>query len=86
MPSDAELCRRGFPPDAGALGLQFDTTKPLTVRNVLPDSEGKRRDVRPGDVLLRVNDINVAAMGREQVKPLLKQRPLFLDFARPRRD
>lgn len=86
VPPDAELCRRSFPPDTGPLGMQFDTTVPLTVRLVLPDSEAKCRDVRPGDVLLRVNDVNVAAMRREQVKPLLQQRPLFLDFARPRRD
>jgi len=86
VPPDAELCRRAFPPDTGPLGLVFDTTVPLTVRNVLPDSAAKCRDVRPGDVLLRVNDLSVAAMRREQVKPLLKQRPLFLDFARPRKD
>lgn len=87
VPPDSELCRRAFPPDTGPLGLVLDNSSvPLTVRNVLPDSAAKGRDVRPGDVLLRVNDVNVSAMRPAQVKPLLKQRPLFLDFARPRSD
>ena len=44
-------------------GILFDNEMPLLVKSILPRSAADRKkvDIRPGDVLIRVNDIPVAA-------------------------
>jgi predicted metalloprotease with PDZ domain len=55
--------------------VQWDQTAP-TVVEVVPNGAAERQGVRKGDRILQVNGTETEGLSREQLLPILRQRPL----------
>eukprot|EP00931_Biecheleriopsis_adriatica_P003954 TRINITY_DN10569_c0_g2_i1.p1 TRINITY_DN10569_c0_g2~~TRINITY_DN10569_c0_g2_i1.p1 ORF type:complete len:718 (+),score=127.25 TRINITY_DN10569_c0_g2_i1:74-2227(+) len=59
-----------------------DSTDMPAIQRVDKDSAAHSRGICPGDVLVAVNGIATVGRAREELLPLLRQRPLRLEFLR----
>eukprot|EP00913_Durusdinium_trenchii_P018129 g17034.t1 len=60
-----------------------ETDNRTSVTGVKPGSEAHKHDLRAGDVLATINGVAIGRPTREELKALLKQRPLTLQIERP---
>lgn len=72
---DEKVKKLGF-----EIGLEDNRT---SVTGVKPGSEAHKHDLRAGDVLATINGVAIGRPTREELKALLKQRPLTLQIERP---
>ena len=72
---DEKVKKLGF-----EIGLEDERT---CVTGVKPGSEAHKRDLRAGDVLVKLNGVAITRPGRDELKAMLKERPLTLQIDRP---